>query len=126
MLNKFKYILKRNNYRTMEKRDITIEELKKMQSNGAIVLDVRSPQEYKEGHIKNAILIPEYELQAKYDKELKDKEKTIVVYCSSGKRSKKAQKKLQKLGYNNVYNLYDGFQNYWDFKVYMLKYGWDT
>ena len=112
MLNKLKHILKRNSYRTMEKNDITIEELKKMQKSGAIVVDVRSPQEYKEGHIKDAILIPEYELEINYDKKLKDKKKTIIVYCSSGRRSRKAQKKLQKLGYSNIYNLYNGFQNY--------------
>lgn len=126
MLNKLRYILKRNRYRFMEKNDVTMEELEKMQKKGAIILDVRSPQEYKEGHIKDALLIPEYELMVKYEKELRNKEQPIVVYCSSGRRSKKAQKELEKLGYNNVYNLYNGFQNYWDFKVYMLKYGWDT
>lgn len=126
MLNKFRYILKKNRYRFMEKNDVTMEELEKMQKKGAIILDVRSPQEYKEGHIKDALLIPEYELMVKYEKELRNKEQPIVVYCSSGRRSKKAQKELEKLGYSNVYNLYNGFQNYWDFKVYMLKYGWDT
>ncbi len=112
MLNKLRYILKRNRYRFMEKNDVTMEELEKMQKKGAIILDVRSPQEYKEGHIKDALLIPEYELMVKYEKELRNKEQPIVVYCSSGRRSKKAQKELEKLGYNNVYNLYNGFQNY--------------
>ena len=96
----------------MEKNDIDIEELKKLVSNGAILVDVRSPQEYREGHLKDAISIPEYELKSRYKNELQDKNKKIVIYCSSGSRSKRAKKRLEKLGYNNVYNLYNGIQNY--------------
>ena len=121
MLNQLRYILTKGINRSMEKNDINLEELEKMASEGAVLLDVRSPQEYQEGHLEGAILIPEYELVKRCEKELKDKKATIVVYCSSGSRSKRAQKKLEKLGYTKVYNLYNGFQNYWDFKVYMLK-----
>ena len=112
MLNKIRYLLRKNRRRYMEKNDVTMEEFKKMQKEGATILDVRSPQEYEEGHIQGAILIPEYELIAKADKELKDKNKIIVIYCSTGNRSKKAQRKLEKRGYINVYNLYNGLQNY--------------
>lgn len=108
MLNKLRYILTRKANRSMEKNDINQEELRNMVSKGAVLLDVRSPQEYQEGHLEGAILIPEYELMKRCEKELKDKNETIVVYCSSGSRSKKAQKQLKKLGYTNVYNLYNG------------------
>ena len=87
-----------------------MEQLKTKVKDGAILIDVRSPQEYKEGHIEGSVLIPEYELKTKVE-ELPNKEDTIIIYCSSGIRSKKAQRKLQKMGYINVYNLYGGLDN---------------
>ena len=110
MLNKLKYLLKKKISRSVEKNDIDIEELKKMIDKDAILLDVRSPQEYKEGHLEGSYLIPEYELKAKAQEILLDKERPIIVYCSSGNRSKKAQKLLEKMGYKNVYNLYGGLE----------------
>ena len=124
MFRRFAYIIQKNldlKRDFNDKKDITKEDLDSYIKQGAIIIDVRSPQEYQEGHLEGAILIPEYELVKRCEKELKDKKATIVVYCSSGSRSKRAQKKLEKLGYTKVYNLYNGFQNYWDFKVYMLK-----
>lgn len=110
MLNKLKYLLRKKIARSVEKNDIDIEELKKMIEKDAILLDVRSPQEYKEGHLEGSYLIPEYELKAKAQEILFDKERPIVVYCSSGNRSKKAQKLLEKMGYKNVYNLHGGLE----------------
>lgn len=112
MLSKLKNIFTKKLNRTMEKNDIDMYQLKNMVSKGATLVDVRSPQEYNEGHLENSILIPEYELTRKSKKELSNKEKTIIVYCSTGTRSKRAQKQLEKLGYYNVYNLYNGTQNY--------------
>ena len=63
MLNKFRYILRKNYYRCFGEYDVTMEQLKNMQKEGTTVVDVRSPLEYKEGHIEGAILIPEYELK---------------------------------------------------------------
>lgn len=96
----------------MGKDDIDMEQLKEMAKQGAIILDVRSPQEYGEGHIDGAILIPEYELRVKAREILKDKNQTIIAYCPSGFRSKRAQRLLKNMGYQNVYNLYKGFENY--------------
>lgn len=109
MIHRIKNIIKNKWYREIVEKDIGIEELKQFQNEGAILIDVRSPQEYREGHIDGAILIPEYEMKKKVENILSDKEKTIIVYCSSGGRSKKAQKLLKKLGYQNVYNLYEGY-----------------
>lgn len=108
--NLIKTILKEN--RDIKQEDINMEEMENMIKKGAIALDVRSPQEYKEGHINGAVLLPEYELKTKVNETLPNKEQTIIVYCSSGVRSKKVQKELKKLGYKNVYNLYNGFENY--------------
>ena len=68
----------------------------------SIILDVRTEEEFSSGHIKNAILIPYDEIEAKSDLVLTDKERLILVYCRSGRRSKIAAEKLVELGYSNV------------------------
>ena len=67
-----------------------------------IIIDARTEEEFAEGHIENAILIPEYEIPQRAEKELPDKEQLILVYCRSGRRSKIASEELVKLGYTNV------------------------
>ena len=67
-----------------------------------IIIDARTEEEFAEGHIENAILIPEYEIKDRAEKELPDKEQLILVYCRSGRRSKIASEELVKLGYTNV------------------------
>ena len=67
-----------------------------------IIIDARTEEEFSEGHIENAILIPEYEIAERAEKELPDKEQLILVYCRSGRRSKIASDELVKLGYSNV------------------------
>ena len=63
MINKIKDIIKNKWYREIEENDIGLEELKQFQKEGAIIIDVRSPQEFREGHIDGAISIPEYEIK---------------------------------------------------------------
>ena len=67
-----------------------------------VIIDTRTEEEFAEGHIENAILIPEYEVADRAEKELPDKEQLILVYCRSGRRSKIASEELVKLGYTNV------------------------
>ena len=67
-----------------------------------VIIDARTDEEFAEGHIENAILIPEYEIADRAEKELSDKEQLILVYCRSGRRSKIASEELVKLGYTNV------------------------
>ena len=67
-----------------------------------VIIDARTEEEFAEGHIENAILIPEYEIKDRAPKELSDKEQLILVYCRSGRRSKIASEELVKLGYTNV------------------------
>lgn len=67
-----------------------------------IILDVRRLNEYNGGHIPNAILIPNEEINEKAESVLLDKNQLILVYCRSGKRSKEAALKLVNLGYTNV------------------------
>ena len=70
--------------------------------SGYIIIDARTQEEYDQGHIPGAVLIPEYEIADRAEKELPDKNQLILVYCRSGRRSKIAAEELLKLGYTNV------------------------
>ena len=105
-----KTILK-NLFRHMDKYDIDMENLNIMKLQGAKIVDVRSRREYSEGHISGSINIPDYEINRKFEKVFQDYNQTIILYCSSGVRSKKACKKLIKKGYTNIFNLYGGIDN---------------
>ena len=70
--------------------------------SGYIIIDARTQSEYDDGHIPCAIMIPEYEIAERAEKELPDKGQLILVYCRSGRRSKIAAEELVKLGYTNV------------------------
>lgn len=67
-----------------------------------IIVDARTEEEFNEGHIEGAILIPEYEISERAEKELPNKDQLILVYCRSGRRSKIASQALADLGYTNV------------------------
>ena len=67
-----------------------------------ILIDARTEEEFATGHIEGAILIPEYEIAARAEKEIPNKNALILVYCRSGRRSKIASEELVKLGYTNV------------------------
>ena len=83
---------------------ITPEEAKKVMDSGEehIILDTREQDEFDEGHIPGAILIPYTEIENKAIELIPDKDKLILVYCRSGRRSKIAAESLAKLGYTNV------------------------
>ena len=83
---------------------ITAEEAKQIMDteDNYVILDVRTQKEFDEGHIDGAILIPEYEVANRAEKELPDKDQLILVYCRSGRRSKIASQALVDLGYTNV------------------------
>lgn len=80
-----------------------------------IILDVRTESEYKEAHIPKAVLLPDYEILDRANEVLPDKDKTILVYCRSGRRSKNASAELAALGYTNVYE-FGGIID-WTFEV---------
>ena len=67
-----------------------------------IIIDARTQEEFADGHIEGAIMIPEYEIANRAEKELPQKDALILVYCRSGMRSKIASEELVKLGYTNV------------------------
>lgn len=84
--------------------NITAEEAKQIMDSeeGYIILDVRTQEEYDQGHIPSAILIPDTEIEAKAEEVLTDKNQLLLVYCRSGRRSKLASEILVELGYTNI------------------------
>lgn len=83
---------------------ISQEEAKQLmaEEEGYLILDVRTQEEYADGHIPGAICVPNESISEEMPEELPDKEQLILVYCRSGNRSKQAAQKLAELGYTNV------------------------
>lgn len=90
-----------------ELRTISVEQVKEDLEEGRefVLLDVRTPEEYEEGHIEGAINIPLKNLSYDVENEIEDKETMIYLYCRSGVRVITAGQILQDLGYENVYNM---------------------
>lgn len=80
-----------------------------------VILDVRTEKEYQEGHIPNAICIPNETIDETVKEQLPNLEQTIFVYCRSGNRSKQASEKLAELGYANVFE-FGGIQT-WEYEI---------
>lgn len=92
------------------KENLTKQEAEAMIKNYAnvVLLDVRSHQEYEEGHLNGAINIPTYEIYRNAPKLIKNKDTIIIAYCTVGLRSKNAINILRKMGYKNLYHLDGG------------------
>lgn len=77
-----------------------------MINEGAILLDVRSEEEYNDSHIDGSLLLPVNDIsEEKASEIIGDKDTTVIVYCRSGNRSSQALEYLNDLGYENVYDL---------------------
>ena len=85
---------------------ISATEAYQMMTDGNIfvLLDVRTEEEFADGHIAGAILIPISELQDRVPKEIPDRDMRILIYCRSGRRSAEAAQILAELGYTRVYD----------------------
>ena len=96
---------------------ITQEKAKQIMdtTNGYILLDTRTQEEYDQSHIPGALLIPHTEIADRAAAELPDKDQVILVYCRSGNRSKQASEILAELGYTNVKEF--GGINTWPYEV---------
>ena len=84
--------------------NITAGEAKEIMDSeeGYIILDVRTQEEYDQGHIPGAIVIPQDKIAEKAEQVLTDKNQLILVYCRSGRRSKLAAEALIELGYTTI------------------------
>ena len=83
---------------------ITAEQAKEIMDTqeGYIILDVRTQEEFAQEHIPGAVLLPLDDVKQKANVVLPDKERLILVYCRSGRRSKTASQILVDLGYTNI------------------------
>ena len=90
--------------KTNEIRHVSMDDIVKIMNENKdyVIVDVRTPDEYKEGHIPNAINIPNETINETVYNKLKDKNQLILIYCRSGSRSRQAAYKMQKLGYTNL------------------------
>ena len=98
-------------------RRISMDEAVAMmkRENGYIILDVRTPEEFAEKHIPNAINVPNENIGTDGISELPDRDQLIMVYCRSGRRSKIAADIFVKAGFNSVFDF--GGINDWPYRM---------
>ncbi len=82
---------------------ISLQQALQMQSSGAYLVDARSPEEYEKGHLCGAINIPYTDIHGLAKEMLKDKNRKVIVYCATGKRSEQSHISLDYLGYDVYY-----------------------
>ena len=89
-------------------RDITAAQARQLLSRTpkAFLLDVRTPDEYRQGHLRGAVLVPLGELERRMGEVPRNR--TVLVYCAVGSRSRMAAGLLARKGYGEVYNMGDG------------------
>jgi len=104
-------------------KDITQVELQQLiQSEQKIILlDVRTVEEFVEGHIPNAVNIPHKELEARLAELAGAKETQIVIYCRSGRRAEVAKQVLVKSGFSQLDHLTGDFNGWTSSKLPMVK-----
>ncbi len=94
-------------------KQIDIDEARKMlERPGTVLIDVRESDEWRQGHIGEAIGIPRGFLELRVEEKLPDHKAPVILQCASGTRSLLAARTLREMGYENVYNLTGGF-NAW-------------
>ncbi len=93
-------------YSTISKSDkaAATEQLKQTVAQGTVLIDVRTVEEYNEGHIPGSINIPVETIHDGIAKHVPDKNTPVVLYCRSGSRSAVATKALEGVGYTSVEN----------------------
>lgn len=82
---------------------IPVDEAAALMDQGALVVDVRTPGEWAEGHAEASVLLPLNELPARFEELPKDR--TLLMVCRSGGRSEHATLFLKSMGYGSVFNL---------------------
>lgn len=87
-------------------KNIDMDEAKElMRSTDCLIVDVRTEEEYAEGHIPGAVLLSSVDImEGNLGDNLPDKDQTLLLYCYTGRRAEESAAKLAELGYKNVYN----------------------
>jgi molybdopterin/thiamine biosynthesis adenylyltransferase/rhodanese-related sulfurtransferase len=96
-------------------KSIDIEEARRMLDKpGTVLLDVREGDEWRQGHIPQAVGIPRGFLELRVEEKVPDHKTPIILQCASGTRSLLAARALREMGYENLYNLTGGFNSWKD------------
>lgn len=82
------------------------------ENKDALIVDVRTPEEYATGHLENAINIPFDDFKSKLEEMQSHKDKTVLLYCKTGNRSEKAAKILAKEGFKDAQNATEGVEEH--------------
>jgi rhodanese-related sulfurtransferase len=100
-------------YRQANYREVTSKEAAELIRNIApLVLDVRTPGEYSRGHLKDSVLIPLQQLQARWKEIAGHKDQDLLIYCATGNRSTVAAKILIDNGFKRIFNLRQGISGW--------------
>ena len=96
-------------------KQIDIDQARKLiDKPGTVLIDVRESDEWRQGHIPQAIAIPRGFLELRIEEKVPDHKTPVILQCASGTRSLLAARTLQELGYENVYNMTGGFNSWKD------------
>ena len=110
---KLLFIFLLTSFSLFSQKKITQVEFKELITKGnTLVIDVRTPVEFSEAHIKNAINIDYFSKSFSETISKLDKQKTILVYCAAGGRSTSACLDFKELGFKKVYNLIGGYDDW--------------
>ena len=105
-------------YRQAHYREVASKDAAELIRNIApLVLDVRTPGEYSRGHLRDSVLIPLQQLQARWPEIAGHRDKDVLIYCATGNRSTVAAKILIDNGFKRIYNLRQGLAG-WEREKY--------
>lgn len=110
----------KSNKQLGEIKQVTPIEFKEQSKNQTIV-DIRTPQEFAQGHIEGAININYFDKSFLEQVSKFDKNKSIYIYCRSGNRTSSASKKMQDLGFEEIIDLQGGIMNWSNNKLEIVK-----
>lgn len=88
----------------------SVEEFIQSMNKEHVLIDVRTPEEFSEGHLPNALNISVTSLNFPFEISKLNKEQTVLVYCRSGKRSARAAMALKAMGFEKIYELRGGYK----------------
>lgn len=90
---------------------LTVDEAKIIlaEDPDAVFLDVRTPEEFRDGHVEGAVLINFFDINFKQQVAALDKDKPVYIYCRSGHRSRKAGLILTQMGFKEIFDIEEGY-----------------
>ena len=97
-------------------KSISVADAMQLIENGALIIDVREQNEYNQAHIENSVLVPLSTVSAEKINEVNPQNKTILIHCHSGKRSKVAANIISSQGYTGeILELDEGIKAWTEF-----------